>query len=344
MGVVKRFNDYYIDYRYMGRRIMERVGPQKRLAEELLARRKTEIAEDRFQVKRRRNIRFDAFAKVYLDYAQTNKRSWVRDEFSLRKLTPFFGNRLLSDISPFFIESYKKKRVDEVKPATVNREIALLKRMFNLAIKWGRATTNPMKDVRLFREENLPERILSKEEIAKLLTASTEYSKPIVLTAIHTGMRIGEILSLKWDQVNLQDRVITILHSKNGKARKIPIDDTLWKALNTKKEEASSEYVFFCDRTGGPIQKFRTAWYNALRKSGIPHARFHDLRHNFASHLVAAGVDIVTVKELLGHANLLTTSRYAHSAPETKRQALALLNERLDVTSGSFLETKAVSA
>jgi len=346
MGIIKRNQNYYIDYYYQGRRIMERVGPQKGLAKEALAVRKAAIAQGRYQIRKRGNVRFDVFAKVYLDYAKTNKRSWQRDEGLLKNLLPFFGNRLLSDISPFLIESYKKKRVGEVKPATVNREIALLKHMYNLAITWDRVTANPMKNVRLFREEPIPDRFLSQEEIAKVLAACTEYSRPIVLTALNTGMRLGEILGLKWDQVDLKDRVITVLHSKNGKVRKIPVSNALWEVLRGLKEKAVSEFVFVCDKTGGrPIHKFQHAWLNVLQRAGINRCRFHDLRHTFASHLVAGGVDLVTVKELLGHSDITMTSRYAHSAPESKRQAIAALEGRIGIKeekNGSKMEANRI--
>jgi integrase len=125
--------------------------------------------------------------------------------------------------------------------------------------------------------------------------------------------------------------------------RRIPVNGILLEALRGLKGKASSEFVFVCDKTGGPIHKFQHAWLNALGRSGIPRCRFHDLRHTFASHLVAGGVDLVTVKELLGHSDITMTSRYAHSAPENKRQAVAVLERRLgaqDAGSGHFLDTQ----
>jgi len=343
MGIFRRFNSYGIDYYYQGRRIREMIGPIKRHAEHALNITKAEILQGRYQIKKHRNVRFHAFAKVYLDYAKTDKRSWERDEISLKSLLPFFGSRLLSDITPFLIESYKKKRLEEVKPATVNREIGLLKHMFNMAIMWDKATTNPMRHVRLLPVENNQERNLNQEEVTKLLGACTEYSRPIVQTALHTGMRMGEILGLKWEQVDLRQRMIVILHSKNGKVRKIPINDTLLQILTKLKYNKTSEYVFVCVRTGEPAQKFRTAWLNALRRSGIPHCRAHDLRHTAASHMVAAGIDLVTVMQILGHANLRTTQRYLHSAPESMRKAVATLDARFapqDAESGHFSDTQ----
>ena len=343
MGIYQRGQKYYIDYRFQGRRIRECAGFDRDMAEKALVARKGEIVQERFQLAKMKHIRFDIFAKQYMDCAKTDKRSWERDERLLKKLTPFFGDRVLNDISPFLIESYKKKRLEEVKPATVNREIALLKHMYNLAIRWRKASHNPMMDVRLLREEPFQERVLSPEEITKILAACTEYSRPVVLAAIHTGMRLGEILSLRWRQVDLKQRVITLTHTKNGRLRKVPINDTLFETLKALKEKNGSEFVYTYNRTGKPVQKFQTAWLAALRRAGVPRCRFHDLRHTFASHLVAAGVDLVTVKELLGHSNIITTMRYAHSAPEQKKQAVAVLNERFSAQDGHKLVTKAVS-
>jgi integrase len=306
------------------------------MAEQALAARKGEIVQGRFQLAKRDEVRFEVFAKIYIDYAKTDKRSWDRDERLLKNLMPVFGNRLLSNISPHLIETYKKKRSEEVKPATVNREIALLKHMFNLAIRWEMASSNPMKDVRLFREEPFQEYVLSPEEITRLLAACTEYSRPVVLTAIHTGMRIGETLSLTWSQVDLKQRVITLTHTKSGRMRKVPINDVLFETLNARKGKNRSESVFTYYRTGKPVHKFQTAWMAALRRAGIPRCRIHDCRHTFATHLSDSGTDLVTIRDLLGHASIVTTMRYAHSVPDHHRRAVAALNDRFGARKDQF--------
>ena len=344
MGIYQRGQHFYIDYRYQGRRIRECVGSSRQMAEQALVARKGEIVQGRFQLAKRNEVRFEVFAKIYLDYAKTDKRSWDRDERLLKKLTPFFGNRHLSEISSFLIEQYKKKRSQEVKPATCNREIACLKHMYNLAIRWKMASYNPMMDVRLFREEPFQEHVLTPEEITKLLAACTDYSRGVVICAIHSGARIGEILSLQWSQVSLKEKVITLTHTKSGRIRKIPINDVLFETLKALKEKSRSEFVFTYDRTGKPVKKFQTAWLAALRRAGLPRCRIHDCRHTFGSHLVAGGASLVTVKELLGHSNITTTMRYAHSAPEEKRKAVATLCDRLGAQDGPRLVTKAVSA
>jgi len=340
MGIIRRFNNYYIDYYYQGRRIRECVSKNKRDAEAALAVRKSEIVQGRYQIRKRGDVRLDVFSKTYMEYSRANKRSWKRDEVSLKNLLPFFGDRMLSDISPFLIEKYKIKRSAKAKPATVNRELALLKHMYTMAIKWRKTFSNPVKEVKLFREENTQERILTQEEIRILLEACSDSLRPIVVTAVNSGMRLGEILTLTWGQVDFEQRVITILHSKSGKVRKVPMNETLWETLRAIKKNAAQDAVFISDRTGRPYKiNCRGSWDKALKKAGISDCRFHDLRHTFASHLVAAGVDIITVQQLLGHSTIVITQRYAHSAPQSKREAVALLKQRLDARSGHFLDT-----
>lgn len=340
MAIRREKGHYVIDYYYQGKRRREVAGTNKREAENFLAKRKTEILEGKFNIKRTEKVRFSDFAATYMEHSKANKRSWDRDRTLLINLLPVFGAKTLDSITSLMIEEYKQQRLRKVKPGTVNREIALLKHLFNMAITWGMATVNPMRGVKLLREDNVPVRFLTKEEIDKLLAACTDYSRPIVLTALHTGMRRGEILGLKWDQVDFDAKIITILHSKNGRVRKIPINSVLLDVLAKLKASATQEHVFISNKTKEPIGKFQTAWLTAIRKSGIIRCRFHDLRHTFASHLVASGVDLVTVKELLGHSDINMTLRYAHSAPEQKISAVEMLVKNIGEEHSHFLVTR----
>jgi integrase len=340
MGIYSKNGQYFIDYYYQGKRVREKAGTNKREAEHALAIRRAEILQGRYQIRQQSKMTFAEFSGIYMEYAKANKRSWLRDHTSLTHLVPVFGAKKLDEITSRSIDEYKIKRLEKVKPATVNRELILVKRMFNLAIIWGKATANPMKGVKLLREANMPERILTKDEITQLLAVCSDYFRPIVLTALHTGMRKGEILGLKWEQVDLEARVITILFSKSGRIRKIPINSLLFEILKGLREKSVSEYVFTCRRTKLPPGEIRTAWLTAIRKSGIIRCRFHDLRHTFASHLVASGVDIVTVKELLGHADIKMTMRYAHSAPASKVKAVASLENSIGEEHGHYLDTR----
>jgi integrase len=209
----------------------------------------------------------------------------------------------------------------------INRYLALLKKMFNLAIDWGYLDTNPVKKVQLFSEkDNLVERILGDVEEQRLLDECADHLRPIVKTALHTGMRRGEILNLKWDQVDLRKRSIRVEKTKSGKNRHVPINDDLHEEFSRlKKLNGNSIYVFLNPKTGQPIKEVKTAFNAAKRRADIQGLRFHDLRHTFASRLIEMGADIITVKDLLGHHSVVVTQRYTHSSSDQKMNAVQKL-------------------
>ncbi len=144
------------------------------------------------------------------------------------------------------------------------------------------------------------------------------------------GMRKEEILSLKWKNLDFRSRTISILDTKNGESREIPMNDIVYRTLLAAKN-ADSPWVF-CKRNGERYGNVRKAFEGARKRAGIVDFRFHDLRHTFASHLIMAGVDLRTVQELLGHKSFETTLRYAHLSPEHKKAALDILGKRLKVS------------
>lgn len=323
MSFFKKGSNWYIDYYVAGRRKREMIGPNKRLAQSVLAKRKLQIAENRFlDVRKMGRIRFEELADLYLDYSKTNKRSWTRDRTSIRALSQLLREKYLNDITPLLIENYKKKRLAEVKPATVNRELACLKHMFTKAVEWDKIEDNPIKKVKLLREDNERFRWLRKYEVQKLCDNCAEHLKPIVLMALHTGMRRGEILKLKWEDVDLDQGIVLVKHTKNNEIREIPLNNLLTNIL--KQIKIRSPYVF-SRQDGKPYGTIRRSFESALKKAGIKNCCFHDLRHTFSSHLVMSGVDIMTVRELLGHKSLRMTMRYSHLSQSHKRSAIELL-------------------
>jgi len=333
-GFSLKNQSWYIDYRVHGIRKREATGPNKHLAEEVSAKRKVQILEGRyFDIKKDSLITVDEIAEDFLKYSKNNKKSYFRDVICVNHLLGFFGGKRLNTISPNLIEQYKCKRLDEgrLKPATVNREIACLKVMFNWAIKNGKATANPMKQVRLLRENNTRTRYLSGEEIVILLDNCTHNIRPIVITALTTGMRRGEILNLKWDDVNIPQKVIIISNSKSGRMREIPIckmlDKTLKECYNLKHSKC--EYVF-CNEQNEQYRSINSTFQNIVKKAKIPDFTFHDMRHTAASYLVMLGVDLATVRDILGHQTINMTLRYAHLSPVHKREAIDRLGAKLD--------------
>ncbi|MEA1964231.1 MAG: site-specific integrase [Candidatus Aerophobetes bacterium] len=170
---------------------------------------------------------------------------------------------------------------------------------------------------------------METKEIEALCNACAPYLKPIILTAVNTGIRKGKLLNLKWSDLDFHNRLIYLSDTKGAKKREIPMNEIMYKTLLRIRKNPDSPYVF-CHKNGKPYKDLRASLDKAARKAGIERFRFHDLRHTFASHLVMAGVDLKTVQELLGHKTIEMTLRYAHLSPGHKRAAVEVLCNRMD--------------
>jgi len=200
--------------------------------------------------------------------------------------------------------------------------------MFNKAIAWGYAKDNPIRNVKFLREDNARLRFLEEGEIVKLISCCSSKLKAVVSVALSTGMRKGEIANLKWRDVNFEKGFLTLVRTKNGEKRYVPINNMCREALMSVRKHPQSEYIF-CNRDGNPYN-FRKSFETALKNAGIGTFRFHDLRHTFASQMVMSGVDLNTVRELLGHKSLNLTLRYAHLSEDHKTRAVEVLGKRMD--------------
>ena len=354
MAVYKKKERWYLDY-YLpdGNRKREVVtipgiDPahiNREDAKKALSIRKAEIAQGKFDIAQtEKKIPFTKLADSFKEYSKANKKSYERDNTSIKFLNEYFGNKSLQQINTWHVEQYKSNRKKQHtrygKPpanATINREIACLKTMFKKAVEWELTSNNPAKDVKKFKENNINLRILSKEEFQNLYDCSTDSLKAFLLIAVNTGMRPGEIFNLKRKDVDLKQKYINVTDSKNGESRIIPINDDLYACLNGL--DRVNEYVLTHD-DGKPVKSNKGAFSSALKKSGIDHCRVYDLRHTFASNLVMAGVDIVTVKELMGHKDITMTMRYSHPTPEHKKQAVERLNFNNLINTEVHLEVK----
>jgi integrase len=203
----------------------------------------------------------------------------------------------------------------------------LLKRMFNLAITWDLFLgLNPVRKVKFFREFNIGLRVLSPEEEEKLLQNAIPYLQDLIRFALNTVLRVGEIFSLRWSNADLQRGILAVFASETQTIREIPINAETRKVLEAWKLSKKNEGVFYNPQTGKPFVDLKTGFALACEKSGISGVTWHTLRHTFASRLVKSGVDIVTVKELLGHSSISVTMRCAHTNIESKRAAVAKLD------------------
>ena len=324
---------WYIDYRDENANRVQRVVKNAQKREDALIELQTKVAQcftkEHPQFATSEKIQFSKFVEMYLEnYAKVNKRSWKDDFYRLQGFIEFFGTVLLHEVSPIDIEKFKSAKLEKGNTkSTVNRYLAILKRMFNIAIEWGYAKDNPVKRVKFYPEkDNLRERILTEIEEDRLLDASSEHLRPILVVALNTGMRRGEILNLKWEQIDLEAKEIRVKSTKSGKSRVVDVNSLLVDELEKlKKESRGSQHIFLNPRTGKPYGKLQTSFDGACRRAGIKGLRFHDLRHTFASRLVERGVDLIRVKDLLGHSSVKVTERYTHANREERKKAVELL-------------------
>lgn len=255
--------------------------------------------------------------------------------YCLGNFREYFGETtLLNTIRYVDLETYRNrlkqkltrnKKIRSV--ASINREMSCLHHVFSKAVELEMVEENPFERGKslILKENNQRVRFLSQKEINKLLDECPKYLRQIVVCALNTGMRRGEILNLKWEQI--RNGFIYLRKTKSNEAREIPLNNTLEALFREirKERHLKSEYVFtYKDR---PLHGLKKSFSGALKRAGIEDFRFHDLRHTFASHLIMSGASIKDVQELLGHKDTKMTNRYAHLSPEHKKKAVNLLNE-----------------
>jgi integrase len=313
-----------------GRIHREKVGP-KGLAKTVYAKRKLEVREGKFfpdNLKRRREMLFKDMMKLFIqDHSKPNKRSWRDDIYRAKPLVEVFGDRLLSEITTQDVERWKAKLAMEVSQATTNRYLTLLKTIFNKAVEGEKVKVNPAAKVKLFRENHRTFRFLTYEEEAKLKAVMDPDHWSLVELAIHTGLRRGEQFRLRWEDVDFQNRIITV-HGKGGWVRHIPMNDKVMEILRRLPGRMKSEWLFPSKTNLTPLDA--GTWVHgffkpSIKKVGLNGFRWHDLRHSFASRLVMKGNDLKTVQELMGHRNIEMTLRYAHLSPAHKMSTVQTL-------------------
>ncbi len=298
-------------------------------AEYLLACRRKEVQEGKLpEVKKiAPNYTFRELAGAYLIWMKRQK-SFISKKNKIGQLLEVFGSYHLSSFTSRLIERYQIKRLETCKPATVNRLLVTIKHMFTKAVEWEMVNEEVLKKVRKVKqlpEKNRRLRFLSSEECQALIKACDTHLRPMVITALNTGMRRGEIFNFRWDQADLKHGFILIGIIKNGERREIPINETLSQTLGSLPRHITNSYVFWHGKEGQPYRDVKESFNSTVKRAGIKDFKFHDLRHTFASHLVMAGVDLKTVQELLGHKTLNMTLRYAHLSPGHKVKAVGAL-------------------
>jgi integrase len=276
-----------------------------------------------------------------MPYVKSYKRSWDTDLSMINNhIVTKLGELHMGSISPpdiaVFVETMRSQ---DYALGTCNRALVLLRFGFELAIRWKTpgVESNPVKEIKNLRDDNRIERFLSNQQTINLLEAvkqsESEMLQYIVLFLIYTGARKREALDAKWQDIDWDKKSWRIPKTKSGKVRHIPLSKGALSVLEALKalclegklgkhlkafsmEDMTHLHIFANIRTGQPYVSFFYSWNAARIRAGLPDLRVHDLRHSFASFLVNAGRSLYEVQELLGHADIRTTSRYAHLSRE----------------------------
>jgi len=344
--IYKRGDSWYFQFTVRGRRYQGAIGEVTRaVAREVAEKKRIEALEGKLVERAPKAPLFGRYdvekgqftdgVGEYFEFYQHNHkaRSAQRMHYALLALCAEFSTKRLSEIRPFGIEGYKLNRKKAgMADATVNRELACLKNLFTLAIKWGWVRDNPARQVNLFKEQNARLRLLTLEEETALLGHCDQRLRTLVLSAVDTGFRSGELKVLCWQNVDLARGTLSVAshYTKNGDPRTNPMTKRLEQALREWKAAGggTTDGLVF-----GPAS-WRKSFEAAKKLAGLgADVVFHTLRHTYISRLIMAGVDVRTVQELAGHKSITMTMRYAHLAPEHKKRAVAKLD--VEVTANS---------
>ena len=329
-GAVTYYSDnWYISYKHNGKKTVKAVSTQKRLAQDAYGKAKTDIRENRY-FNKAPSVSWRRASEQFKEWIKVNVRPHTKRmyEGGLKNLNPYFEDHTLDKITPMMVEQYKNTRAVKVKAATVNRDLATIKRLFSLSEEWGLVEINFIRKVKLLEEKNSRMRFLTEGETKELLKQCTEKKlRMAVLIALNTGLRKEGVLSLKWQEIDFQREMITKT-VKGGKDVHIPLSFTLKEALLSyrKSLKVLSPFVLPGRVPGEPLKDVKWSFHAALDRAKITDFRFHDLRHTFASHFLMRTKDIKALQEILGHGDMKMTMRYAHLLKEHLTAAMGIFD------------------
>ena len=331
----------YVRYSVRGKERREKVGcVPLAVAREVKAKIETDIAEGRLdKVAPPPGAKIPAkefFLGQYANWCRTNNRGFRQKLPYIRMVAKFFQDKPLAEITAWDCERFKQWRIETpkqrtnkpVKPATVNRALATLKHGLSKSMEWGLIPENPASKVKLLAVENSQVDFLSVEQIKALISACGGLLRDIVVVALGTGARRGELLSLSWGQVDFKNRAIHLTKTKSGRARVIPMNQSVYETLARLKEKTSSEWVFESPRTGRAFVDLKNGLREAYKRAGIPikGRPFHLLRHTWASHMVMNGCDLYSLMKLGGWQSPEMVQRYAHLSRQFQEKIMGTMD------------------
>ena len=354
MGITKRPGSYYVEFPVIespdgkSLTLAPGVGKLKRwkvgclnktVAREMEAAIKTRLLLGQEKTDQAKPIQFKEWAQTYLGLEMVKALRSYQDRVEImeRQLIPFFGSTVLTEIRPEDIEAYRAQRKKrDGKPArmqTVNNDHIVLKHCLNVAIRRGLLQVNPAARVPLPDPRNERDRVLTDEEWTKLYQSAKSHLRPVLLLAYHTGQRLGEIVSLTWDRVDLKRGLINLRSqdTKTSEARQVPMTSDVRSTLQLLwKGRKSLEIRHVFTFRGKPLQRVSRSFKTALNDAGISDVRFHDLRHCAATNLRRAGVDTATAMKIVGHKSEKMWKRYNAIQERDLQQAAVKIQKYLD--------------
>lgn len=299
-------------------------------ATNLYRKRKTEVREGKKLPEnfRKPAVTFKDLATDALIWSKANKRDWSHDDSRINKLLPDFGYMKAEDITPREIEAWLAANTDT--PATANRYRAVLSLCYRQGIRNDRVKVNPARAVSMKAENNGRIRYLKPEEETRIraaIRAKCPEHLPVFVFALNTGLRAGEMFNVKWEDIDLDRRQLTVPKSKHGGTRHVSLNLSARAVLRLSKRKSLGSPFVFENWRGQKLSKEHRWFSEVLEVAEVESFRWHDLRHTFCSRLTMAGVGLRTVQQLAGHKTIQMTSRYAHLSQDSELEALDVLSK-----------------
>ncbi len=317
---------------------IEKVGELKKLAERAYQKKMVDWAEKKYlDIRQESKLTFGQLVQWFLELPAVRQNKTIKHiERASRSLEECFGAIMVREIKPSMVEKYQRQRLQETtgrgklrSAASVNREITVLKRMFNLAVREELVEKNPCWKVQALPENNARDRILSPEELERLLFHLPRHAAQIVCCAYWTGMRAGEIFNLTWDKVDLKEKAIKLVaaDTKTSEPRVIFLNEEVLEILMEAGRVRGLGHNRVFTYKGQPIASIKTCFRLACQKAGLINFRFHDLRHTFNTNMRKAGVDQSVIMKMTGHKTAAMFHRYNTVDMQDAQEAYRKLEE-----------------
>jgi integrase len=341
-GTVKTLPTLWIKYRKNGQVFRESSGSDRQgVAERLLKKRLGDIVSGKFAGLEPERIRMAVlFSDVIEDYAQNGKDSLPDLKGRLKNyLSPFFGHIRAADFSTQHIKRYiAERKAAGAKNATINRELAIVRRAFNLAAKWDPPKVGRVPHIEMLEEHNLRTGFLEYEQYRNLRNELPPYIRPLFVVAYHVGGRRGELSSIQWSQVDFDANQICLhgTDTKNAEPRTLPIYAEMreWLLLSKQirdQQHAGCPWVFY-DEKGRRLYWFYVEWEKACKRAGVPDLLFHDLRRSAVRNMERAGIPRKVAMAISGHKTESIYRRYDIVAHRDLADAAARMDRYFDKT------------